>query len=154
MSHRAFKSPLLPLLLLLAALTGCTTGSIPVDDEGEAKRIAENYYTLLKNGEFDKAVELFEPNQQGHWAMFLKDQAKKFGPLTRFSFKNNTVNTVFSGKFYIYQVSTRYGDQLADEILTLFLHVDDSKIQIASHKINLARVRAQGKTPTPSDPAN
>ncbi|HED40240.1 MAG TPA: hypothetical protein ENJ13_07385 [Chromatiales bacterium] len=145
------KSLFLPLLVLLAALTGCSSGSVPVGDEDEAMRIAESYYTLLQNGELAKAVELYEPDQQGHWAMFLQDQAKKLGPLTQYSFKSNTVNTVFSGKFYIYQISTRYGDQLADEILTLFLHVDDNTIHIASHKINLAR-KATAQTTQTTDP--
>ncbi len=130
----------LPLIVLLMALTGCT-GNVPVGDEDEAMRIAESYYAMLQNGEFDSAVELFEVNQQGHWAMFLQDNMKKLGLMTKYSFKSNMVNTVFSGKFYIYQISTRYGDQAADEILTLFLHVDDTEIEIASHKINLARSR-------------
>ena len=135
------KSLLLPLIVLLTALSGCSTSTVPVGDEDEAMRIAESYYALLKNGEPSKAVELYKPAQQGHWARFLQDQAKELGPLTKYSFKSNTVNTVFSGKFYIYQISTRYGDQAADEILTLFLHVDDTHIEIASHKINLAHSR-------------
>jgi len=134
------KRFILPLVMLLIALTGCTS-NVPVGDEDEAMRIAESYYAMLQNGEFDNAVELFETNQQGHWAMFLQNNMKKLGLMTKYSFKNNMVNTVFSGKFYIYQISTRYGDQAADEILTLFLHVDDSEIEIASHKINLAHSR-------------
>ncbi len=133
-----FKSLILPLAVLLVALTGCTSGSVPIGDVDEAKRIAENYYALLQNGELAKAVELYRPEQRGHWAMFLQNQAKEMGPMTKYSFKSNTVNTVFSGKFYIFQVSTRYGDQAADEILTLFLHVDEQNIHLASHKINLS----------------
>jgi len=142
------KSLLLPLVVLLAALSGCSTSTVPVGDEDEAKRIAESYYALLQNGELGKAVELYKPDQQGHWAMFLQDKRKELGPMTKHSFKSNTVNTVFSGKFYIYQLSTRYGDQAADEILTLFLHVDDTQIEIASHKINLARSRINTQTTT------
>ncbi len=134
------KRFILPLVMLLIALTGCTS-NVPVGDEDEAMRIAESYYAMLQNGEFDNAVALFEANQQGHWAMFLQDNMKKLGLMTRYSFKSSMVNTVFSGKFYIYQISTRYGDQAADEILTLFLHVDDTEIEIASHKINLAHSR-------------
>lgn len=140
MFSTCLKRFILPLVMLLIALTGCTS-NVPVGDEDEAMRIAESYYAMLQNGEFDNAVELFETNQQGHWAMFLQNNMKKLGLMTKYSFKNNMVNTVFSGKFYIYQISTRYGDQAADEILTLFLHVDDSEIEIASHKINLAHSR-------------
>ena len=135
------KRFLLPLVVLVMALSGCTSGSVPVGDEDEAMRIAESYYAMLQKGEFSKAVELYRPDQQGHWEMFLQANMKAHGPMTKYSFKSNMVNTVFSGKFYIYQISTRYGDQAADEILTLFLHVDDDTIQAASHKINLARSR-------------
>jgi len=136
-----FKRFLLPLVVLLVVMTGCSSGHVPVGDEDEAMRIAESYYAMLQNGEFDKAVELYKSDQQGHWTMFLQDNLKTHGPMTKYSFKSNMVNTVFSGKFYIYQISTHYGDQAADEILTLFLHVDDTEIEIASHKINLARSR-------------
>lgn len=144
------KRLLFSIGLLFVALSGCTSGSIPIGDEKEARKIAENYYALLQNGEMNKAVELFQPDQRGHWAMFLQNQLKELGPLTKYSFKSNTVNTVFSGKFYIFQVSTRYGDKAADEIVTLFLHVDESEIHLTSHKINLSRSRI---TPTPAPTA-
>ncbi len=143
-----YKSLLLPLAVLLVALTGCTSGSVPIGDEDEARRIAESYYALLQNGELAKAVELYKPEQRGHWAMFLQNQAKELGPMTKYSFKSNTVNTVFSGKFYIFQVSTRYGDQAADEIVTLFLHVEEQNIHLVSHKVNLSRSKI---TPTPAN---
>ncbi|MCF6323311.1 MAG: hypothetical protein L3J89_03140 [Gammaproteobacteria bacterium] len=146
------KRFILPLVMLLIALTGCTS-NVPVGDEDEAMRIAESYYAMLQNGEFDNAVELFEANQQGHWARFLQGNMKKLGLMTKYSFKSNMVNTVFSGKFYIYQISTRYGDQAADEILTLFLHVDDTEIEIASHKINLAHSRVNTQLSDAADKA-
>ncbi len=141
MIRSLYKGLLLPFSVLLVALGGCTSGSIPVNDEAVAQQIVENYYSMLKKGEFTQATELYKPKQRGHWEMFLQKQLKEVGPLTSHAIKSTTINTVFSGKFYIFQVGTKYGEHSADEILTLFLKVTDDDIHIASHKIDLARGR-------------
>lgn len=137
---RSLSKGLMLLLATLLAVVGCSSG-VPVGDEDEAKRIAESYYAHLQNGELARATELYEPGQRGHWTMFLNERFANAGPLTSYSFKSNTVNTVFSGKFYIFQVGAKYGEASADEILTLFLKVGEQKINIVSHKINPSGVR-------------
>lgn len=141
MIHSLNKGLLLPLVVLFLALGGCSTSSVPVGDEDEARRIVESYYALLQNGDFSKAVELYKPAQRGHWEMFLQNQQQEVGPITSYAIKSMTVNTVFSGKFYIFQVGTKYGEHSIDEIVTLFLKVTEQDIHIASHKIDPARAR-------------
>lgn len=143
MIKRLSKGLMLPLVVLLAVLAGCSTSSVPVGDEDEARRIAESYYAMLQNGEIARAAALYKPDQSGHWTMFLEEQFAKDGPLTSYSFKSDTVNTVFSGKFYIFQVGTKYGEKSADEIVTLLLKVNEQDIRIVSHKINPAGARAR-----------
>jgi len=142
MTRNTSRGFLLPFVALLIALTGCTISDVPVGDEDEARKIAEQYYAMLQSGDLTKAATFYEPDQRGHWEMFLQKQAQEMGPMTSHSFKSKTVNTVFSGKFYIFQVGTKYGENSADEILTLFLKVGEQNIHIVSHKINPAGKRA------------
>jgi len=122
------------LLLYVFVVLGCTTPS----NEGQAKQIALQYYELIKSQQFDKAVALFPPDIQQQWLETLQRTHEKLGNLTSYRFSNVEMNTVYSGKYYLFITDTQYETSKAGEILTLFEKVTDNKLYIVARKINVS----------------
>ena len=130
---RFIKGKLVAVLLLYAfAVWGCAAPS----NDGQAKQIALQYYELIRSQQFDKAVALFPPETQQQWLETLQRTHERLGNLTSYSFSSVEMNTVYSGKYYLFITDAQYETSKAGEILTLFAKVTDNKLYIVSRKLN------------------
>jgi len=119
-------------LIALLLLTAC---SIP--DHGiQARRFAQNYYDFIKARQFARAAAMYPPKMRVEWQNKLQDTAKKLGNLQSYQINKLEESTVYSGKFYIFMVNTRYEKTTAGEILTLREKVNDNKLYILHEKIS------------------
>jgi hypothetical protein len=123
------------LLACVCLLFAACMGS-PGADAG--RQVAERYYQTMQQTDIDAALKLFSDNRAPEfWRSHLHNIAESLGAVKRFEYKREEVNTVFSGRYYIfeYQVVYESGKQ-AKETLTLFDSVEaDDHPRIAAHVI-------------------
>lgn len=122
---------------LCVLLSACTMGS-PGADIG--RQVVDNYYQALQqeNVDADALMEYFSDNRAPEvWRSHLKNIRKSLGKVDTFEYKGKEVNTVFSGRFYIFEYQVNYDSgKGAKETLTLFDSVDsDDQPKIVSHVI-------------------
>lgn len=136
--HVGFAS----LLLAVVALAGCSIGSPPGD---VAQQSADGFFQAQQQQDMEKALSFYSDKRlPEEWRAHLERVRDTLGTVQSYTLKNSEVNTVLSGRFYIfdYQVSYSSGKG-AKETLTLFDSVEaEDKPLIASHTIS-----ADGFTP-------
>ncbi|MFQ5469049.1 MAG: hypothetical protein ACE5EH_01955 [Gammaproteobacteria bacterium] len=120
------------VIMLGWLLTACGT---PVEDI-EAQKIAASYFEAIKSKNFDRAASFYPPEQQEKWQAYLTEAHDKLGDLSSYNIHGIEPSTVYSGKRFIMDVATKYGDQIAAEVVILFAHVKTGKILLESHKIS------------------
>lgn len=122
----------LSLYLLLSA---CTVGS-PGADAG--RQVAERYYQAMQKQDMGAALGFFSDNRAPEaWRSHLENIADSLGDVERFEYRRKEVNTVFSGRYYIFEYQVNYDSgRNAKETLTLFDSVEsDDQPRIVSHVI-------------------
>lgn len=120
------------IVLLLAA---CTTSQQGDGSQAEAKRIYEQYFAAIQAGDIDRAAALYPLEEQPRWREFLQQAAAQRGAMMSYSLDGIEENTVFSGKFYLFNVSTNNANFDAGEIVTLFKKLDEDRMHVVAHKI-------------------
>ena len=119
------------LLFCLILLGGCE-GS---HDSQAAQQMALAYMKQVQAGDFDQAVKYYPEDTRRNWRDFLHKAQEKNGPIRSYKFTNTEVNTVYSGKYYLFTVDIEYAKTSTTDYLTLFKGVSDDHLFIVSHKI-------------------
>lgn len=128
------KSPglLATVLLFCVALVGGCEGS---HDSQAAQQMALLYMKAVQSGDLDQAVKFYPEDTRRNWLDFLHQALKKNGPVKSYKFTNTEMNTVYSGKYYLFTVDVEYAKTSTTDYLTLFKSVSDDRLFIVSHKI-------------------
>lgn len=119
-------------LLFCFFLTAGCEGS---HDSQAAQQIALQYMKQVQAGDLDQAVKYYPEDTRRNWREFLNQAQKKNGPIKSYKFTNTEVNTVYSGKYYIFTVDVEYAKTSTTDYLTLFKSVSEDRLFIVSHKI-------------------
>ena len=119
------------LLFCLILLGGCE-GS---HDSQAAQQMALAYMKQVQAGDFDQVVKFYPEDTRRNWRDFLHKAQEKNGPIRSYKFTNTEVNTVYSGKYYLFTVDIEYAKTSTTDYLTLFKSVSDDRLFIVSHKI-------------------
>jgi hypothetical protein len=118
-------------------LAGCTIGS----PEGETvhKLVDRFYQARQQQQDIGKIVKYYSDRRTPEeWRAHLEKISKTLGTVKSFKFKNMEVNTVFSGRTYIFDYRVDYSSgKTAAETLTVFDTVkSDDEPKIVSHVIS------------------
>lgn len=122
-------------LMAAAVLAGCTIGS-PGSDV--AQKAADNFYQAQQQGDLETALGFYSDKRTPEeWRAYLEHIQNELGTVKDYSLKHTEVNTVLSGRFYIFDYQVNYSSgKGARETLTLFDSVEaDDKPLIVSHMI-------------------
>jgi len=123
-------------IIFLLSLTGCTQEA----DEAQVLPLAEAFFTTIKEKNFEQSLtfytqDFFNLKSKAQWLDYLKDVNAKLGNLEGIKIRRQQVNTIFSGRRFIFEFSNRYTNGLATETVIFFQKVGDEKIKIQMHKI-------------------
>lgn len=119
------------LLFCLILVGGCESSH----DSQAAQQMALVYMKQVQAGDFDQAVKFYPEDTRRNWRDFLQKAQEKNGPIRSYKFTNTEVNTVYSGKYYLFTVDVEYAKTSTTDYLTLFKSVSDDHLFIVSHKI-------------------
>ena len=120
------------LLLFCLVLIGGCEGS---HDSQAAQQIALQYMKQVQAGDLDQAVKFYPEDTRRNWREFLRQAQEKNGPIRSYKFTNTEVNTVYSGRYFLFTVDVEYAKTSTTDYLTLFKGVSDDRLFIVSHKI-------------------
>jgi len=124
-------------VVLLGLLTALLLSACSIPDHGsQARRTAQHYYDFIKTKQFARAAAMYPPQMRDEWQNKLQDTAEQLGNLQSYQINKLEESTVYSGKFYLFMVNTRYEKATAGEILTLREKVNDKKLYIVHQKIS------------------
>jgi hypothetical protein len=117
-------------------LTGCSIGS-PEGDE--VAKLADQLYHDQQAGDIDKLLSYYAGGRSPEqWRLELEHVQEKLGKVKSYQLKHSEVNTVLSGRYYIfeYQVTYDSGKQ-AKETVTFFDTVEaDDRPAVVAHAIS------------------
>lgn len=124
------------LMSLLALLvTACSIGSPGTD---VAQKAVDGFYQAQQQQDMESALKYFSDKRAPEeWRSHLEHLRDSLGNVQNSSLKHTEVNTVLSGRFYIFEYQVNYSSgKGAKETLTLFDSVDEKDTPlIASHVI-------------------
>ncbi len=132
------------LCLMLLMLVSCEQ-PLKVDPQA----VAADFYTNLKNKDFEAASKLFSAGMQKSvphqaWIDFLTGVQKDLGSLKGVRFKNVETNTVRTGRMFIFDVAASYENGNSAETLSLFQGLRATDLEAVAYdvKANGLTVRA------------
>jgi len=136
MFKKEMRVGLMSLLLALAVLvSACSIGSPETE---VAQQAVEGFYQAQQQQDMEKALKYFSNKRTPEeWRSHLEHLRDSLGAVQNYALKHTEVNTVLSGRFYIFEYQVNYNSgKGAKETLTLFdsVEADDTPL-IASHAI-------------------
>jgi hypothetical protein len=122
-------------LLLALLVTACSIGSPETE---VAQKAVDGFYQAQQQQDLEKALTFYSNKRTPEeWRSHLQHLRDALGSVQGYSLKHTEVNTVLSGRFYIFEYQVNYSSgKGAKETLTLFdsVEADDTPL-IASHAI-------------------
>lgn len=122
------------LILLMAGLAGCAPGED--GDRQHARKVITQYYDAIKRGDFAAAAALYPQEQQQKWQAFLAREWAPLGRMQSYVIKGVEINTVFSGRIYLFKVTTHNENGDTFDMVTIFKKLNQDGYPIQSHKIS------------------
>lgn len=122
-------------ILLALLVSGCSVGSPGVE---VAQTAVDGFYQAQQQQDMAKALGFFSDKRTPEeWRSHLEHLHDALGMVQSYTQKGVEVNTVLSGRFYIFDYQVNYSSgKGAKETLTLFDSVDEGDAPlIASHTI-------------------
>lgn len=124
-------------MLLLLSLSACTIGSPGAD---VVKQRVEQFYQAQQQQDLEVALGFYSPSEKlsiEAWRSHLEHVSESLGKVETHEFKRMEVNTVLSGRFYIFEYQVSYDSgKSAKETLTLFVTVETDDVPgIVAHVI-------------------
>ncbi len=123
-------------LLLVLLLSACSIGS---PDASTVQKVADQFFLAQQQQDFDTAVKFYSDNRSPEaWRSHLENISGSLGNIESYQFKRMEVNTVLSGRLYIFEYEVSYSSgKNAKETLTLFDTVESDDVTgIVSHVIS------------------
>ncbi len=125
-------------LVLLLSLSACTIGSPGAE---VVQKRADQFYQVLQQQDLETALGFYSPSEKRSsdaWRSHLEHVADSLGKVETFEFKRIEVNTVLSGRFYIFEYQVSYDSgKSGKETLTFFDTVEtDDVAGIVAHVIS------------------
>jgi len=131
------SSPMLRVLVLGAwVVLGMVSGCESAHDSSDAQQLATQYMQRIQAGNLEQAAQLYPEDMRRNWQDFLQKAQAKYGSLRSYKFTGIEINTVYSGKYFLFNVDAEYANASTMEVLTLFRNVSDDRLFIVSHKIS------------------
>ena len=124
------------LMSMSLMLGGCSVGSPGVD---VAQKTADDFYQAQQQQDMEKALSFYSDSRaKEEWQTHLEHINQSLGAVQSYKLKNVEVNTVLSGRFYMFDYQVNYSSgKGAAETLTLFDSVEPDDVPlIASHTIS------------------
>ena len=120
---------------MAAVLSACGTNSPKPEI---AKTIAEQFYKARLAGDNAAALSHYASQRPAEtWQAHLDHIESSLGALQRYELKRSEVNTVFSGRYYIFDYTTHYSSgAMARETLTIFNKVGEEETAIVAHDVS------------------
>jgi hypothetical protein len=87
-------------------------------------------------------ADFFNLQSQNEWIDYLKYVRQELGEIENIKLKQNQVNTVFSGRRFIYEYSVKYEKGYAKETVMFFQEINSPEIKVQMHKINSNLLKA------------
>lgn len=124
-------------LLSFLALFACGMQQASTD---QVKRLADKYWHEMQQGNIDEALKyygksFFEVEPESVWRARLAEVGAKLGKLKKWELRDAEINTMYSGRQYMFKFVNAYEKGNATETVIFFQPVDDPAIFIAAHKI-------------------
>lgn len=123
-------------LVLVLALSACSMGS---PDADVVQKMVDQFYQTQQQQDIDSAVKYYSDKRSPDaWRSHLENIADSLGKVETYQFKRMEVNTVLSGRFYIFEYEVSYSSgKNAKETLSLYDTVEsDDVTSIVAHVIN------------------
>lgn len=134
------------MVLVMALLAGCTEEA----SEEQVAPMVEEYFATLEAKDYDKLLtfyhdDFFNLQTKQEWLDHLNFVRATLGEIQNIKLKQKQVNTVFSGRRFIYEYSLKYEKGFAKETVMFFQEINTDVIKVHMHKIdsNLLK-KAQG----------
>ncbi len=132
-------------VLLLFVVAGCTKEA----SEEEVSPLMDEYIEALKAKDFEKLLTFYHPEffnmrSEQEWIDYLLHVREVLGDIEGVKLKQKQVNTVFSGRRFIYEYSVKYERGYAKEVIMFVQKIGTEGIKVQMHKIESKLLRAKG----------
>lgn len=127
--------PVMLAIAIVALSSACSIKSPPLD---AAQTVAEQFFAARMAGDTATALSHYSTKRPAEtWQAHLDHIESSLGTLLSSELKGTEVNTVLSGRYYIFDYTTRYsGGANARETLTIFNKVDEEQTTIVAHDVS------------------
>jgi len=141
MDLKAVKALVLALLFVVVA--GCTKEA----SEEQVSPLMDEYIETYKAKDFEKLLtyyhpEFFNVQSEKAWVEHLQHVRATMGEVASVKLKQKQVNTVFSGRRFIYEYSVKYEKGYAKEVIMFVQKIGTEGIKVQMHKIDSKLLRA------------
>ena len=118
------------------AFSGCDKPQASAD---HVKVIADKYWQAVQQGNYNEVLKFygksfFQLQPEATWKARLEEIHNKLGSLKTWSLRDSQVNTMYSGRQYMFKFVNAYEKGNATETLIFFQPVDDEAITIVAHQ--------------------
>lgn len=121
----------------------CVACSPPPPDESVIERAGQKLYALLKDKQFDQALDMYSPDffkgrPREPWRETLVQTQQRLGDLVSAELRRKQSSTRYSGMFYIYEYSVTYASGKTWDTVTFFVPNEGGAVQVFGHQIKTA----------------
>lgn len=128
-------------IILIAVLVGVTLGCTQEASEEQVTPMVEEYFAAMQAKDFDKLLtfyhdDFFNAHPAPEWVDYLKHVRATLGEIESLKLKQSQVNTVLTGRRFIYEYSVKYEQGFAKETVMFFQDIGGTDIKVQMHKID------------------
>jgi hypothetical protein len=122
-------------------MTGCLYDA---NNQSEADQLVNRYHTLLKAGDVDGILALyndvfFAEHNRKAWRAALLKQQKEYGVLQQVRQVYTQKDPRFRGDYYIYGYTLVFEHGKVSETITVFKGIEDDTLTIAGHTLKVKK---------------
>lgn len=122
---------------LVWSLVACTQEAT----EDQVTPMAEEYFATLQANDFEKLLTFYHPDffnlhSAPEWIARLENIREQLGQIQSVKLKQSQVNTVLTGRRFIYEYSVKYEKGFAKEMVLFFQEINQQDIKVQMHKID------------------
>lgn len=124
--------------LVLPWLAACSMQQASSD---QALEVVKQFQSALSAGRYDEAMaaygdEFFQTRSRESWQQQLRQITDKLGSLQSSELSEQQINTVYSGRQFLFIFVNKYANGYATETMVLQQPVDSPAIKIVMHKLD------------------